>query len=547
MPTGATARRRHRSKPSEVKTRPPAWLPKRLDVIRSKRIKPSLTWLCCLAPLAALASNSPSPARLQFEVTIRKELAAPAKDGRMFVVLATTNNPEPRLTIGRTGLDAPEVLARDLKSFTSGTVAVPDQASFAFPLANLSALPSGEYFAQALFDSNTDLRSPNAPGNLYSKPQKLHVDSARDSTWRLELAQQIPPEQLAADTELVKFVRIQSKPLSEFYGRPIFLRAGVVLPRGYAQEPTRRYPLWVRIGGLDTRYTSVLGQMSGKAEFRKTWLADDTPRLILLQLDGAGPNGDPYYVNSANNGPFGDALVQELIPHVEARFRAVGQPRARFLSGVSTGGWVCLALQVFYPDFFNGAWSSCPDPVDFRALELVNIYKDDNAYVNLYGFERPSERSRDGDVKLTMRREVGVENLLGHGNSYTESGEQWGDWNAVFGPCGADSRPVPIWDAQTGKINHAVAEQWKKYDLRLVLEANWKTIGPKLRGKLHIAAGEADDYFLNNAVHLLEQSLAKADPPFVGKIVYGPGKGHGWMDLTLRQMLAEMQARAEAK
>jgi hypothetical protein len=150
-------------------------------------------------------------------------------------------------------------------------------------------------------------------------------------------------------------------------------------------------------------------------------------------------------------------------------------------------------------------------------------------------------------VKLTMRREVGAENLLGRGNSYTESGEQWGDWNAVFGPRGADSRPVPLWDAQTGRINHAVAEQWKKYDLRLVLEANWKTLGPKLRGKLHIAAGEADAYFLNNAVHLLDQSLAKADPPFVGKIVYGPGKGHGWMDLTLREMLAEMQAAAEAK
>jgi len=301
----------------------------------------------------------------------------------------------------------------------------------------------------------------------------------------------------------------------------------------------------VRIAGLNGRYTSILGQMGEKSDFRKTWLAGDTPRLILLQLDGAGPNGDPYYVNSANNGPFGDAVVEELIPHVEATFRAAGQPRARFLSGVSTGGWVCLALQVFYPDFFNGAWSSCPDPVDFRALELVNIYRDDNAYVNQYGNERPSSRDPNGDVKLTMRREVGVENLLGRGNSFTLSGEQWGEWTAAFSPRGADGRAVPLWDPQTGKIDHAVAEQWKKYDLRLVLEANWKSLGPRLRGKLHIAAGDADTYFLNNAVHLLDQALAKADPPFVGKIVYGPGKGHGWMDLSLRQTLDEMQAAAE--
>jgi S-formylglutathione hydrolase FrmB len=494
-----------------------------------------------------LAANSPDAPSFQFEVTIGKAITSPAKDGRLFVVLARTNNPEPRLALGRTGLDAPEVLARDLSAFGPGAVEVLDQSAFTFPLTNLSALPTRDYFAQALFDSDTELRSPNAPGNLYSRPQKLRLDPLRGGTWKLELTQQVPPDQLPADTEQVKFIKLQSKRLSEFYGRQIFLRAAVVLPRDYAREPTRRYPLWVRIGGLNSRYTSVLGQMGRKSELRDTWLADHTPRLILLQLDGAGPNGDPYYVNSANNGPYGNALTEELIPHIEATFRAVGQPRARFLSGVSTGGWVCLALQVFYPDFFNGAWASCPDPVDFRAFELINIYQDDNAYVNKYGNERPSARDPNGDVKLTMRREVGVENLLGRGNSYTRSGEQWGAWNAAFGPRGAEGRPIPLWDPQTGRINHAIADQWKKYDLRLVLEANWKTLGPKLRGKLHIAAGEADAYFLNNAVHLLDQSLAKADPPFVGKIVYGPGKGHGWMDLSIRQMLDEMQAAAEAK
>jgi S-formylglutathione hydrolase FrmB len=504
-------------------------------------------FLFCLMPLLALAANSPKTGPFQFEVSIANSLNTAAKNGRLFVVLARTNSPEPRLALGRAGLDAPQALAGDLTAFGPGTVAVLDQSAFAFPLTNLSALPAGEYSAQALFDSDTDLRSPNAPGNLYGEPQKIHLNPAQGGNYNLELAQQIPPDQSPADTELVKFVKIRSSRLSEFHGRPIFLRAAVVLPRDYAREPSRRYPLWVRIGGLNFRYTSVLGQMGKKSEFRDTWLAQDTPRLILLQLDGAGPNGDPYYVNSANNGPYGDALVEELIPHIEAAFRTVGQARARFLSGVSTGGWVSLALQVSYPDFFNGAWSFCPDPVDFRALELVNIYEDDNAYLNKYGNERPSARDSQGDVKLTMRREVGLENLLGRGNSYTLSGEQWGAWNAAFGPRGADGRPVPLWDPRTGKTNHAVAEQWKKYDLRLVLEANWKTLGPKLCGKLHIAAGEADAYFLNNAVHLLDQSLAKAAPAFVGKIVYGPGKGHGWMDLSIRQMLDEMHAAANAK
>jgi hypothetical protein len=500
-----------------------------------------------LLPAVALAAEGASQGQLQFEVTMAPSVTTTPRDGRLFVILARTNDPEPRLALGRTSLDAPQALARDITAFAPGAVAVLDHGAFAFPITNVSALPAGTYYAQALFDCDTDLRSPNAPGNCFSASRRVRLDPAQGGLVKLELARQVPPDPVPADTELVKFIKIQSPRLSQFHGRPIFLRAAVVLPRDYAREPTRRYPLWVRIGGLNSRYTGMLRQMSGKTELRQAWLAEDSPRLILLQLDGAGPNGDPYYVNSANNGPFGDALVQELIPYVEASFRAIGQPRARFLSGASTGGWVCLGLQVFYPDFFNGAWSSCPDPVDFRALELVNIYEDEFSYVNRYGNDRPSARTANGDVKLTLRREAGVENLLGRGNSYTLSGEQWGEWNAVFGPRGTDGRPVPLWDPQTGKINHAVAEQWKKYDLRLVLESNWKTLGPKLRGKLHIAAGEADAYFLNNAVHLLEQSLAKADPPFAGKIVYGPVGGHGWSDVSIRQMLGEMQAAADGK
>ena len=508
------------------------------------KLNPLLSFLLGVAPLVALPASSSNSAPWRFQVAINPGLATPAKDGRLFVILTRTNSPEPRLSLGRMGLNAPPTLARDLKGFAPGATAVVDASAFAFPITNLAELPPGDYFAQALFDCDTDLRSPAAPGNLYSQPQRIHLDPARGGAWKLDLTEKIPAEQLPAETEQVKFVKIQSKLLSEFHGRPIFLRAGIVLPRDYEREPSRRYPLWVEIGGLGARYTRVLGMMGENSHFRQTWQADDTPRLILLQLDGAGPNGDPYYVNSANNGPFGDALVKELIPHVEARFRAVGQPRARFLSGVSTGGWVCLALQVFYPDYFNGTWSSCPDPVDFRALELVNIYKDDNAYVNKYGNERPSVRDPYGDVKLTMRGELGVENLLGRGNSFTLSGEQWGDWNAAFGPRGADGRPVPLWDPRTGKIDPTVLDHWRQYDLHLVLERKWQSLGPKLRGKLHITAGETDTFFLNNAVHRLDEFLAKADPPFVGRIVYGMGKGHGWSDLSTRQMLDQMQAAA---
>jgi hypothetical protein len=489
-----------------------------------------------------------SASALRFEVSLGPGLLKNPQDGRLFVVLANQDAPEPRLLLGRNGPDAPEALALDVKALSPGNPVVFDEAAFAYPQTNLAAVPPGDYFVQALFDWNRDLRLAAAPENLYSAVLRTHLNPKEGGIVKLELSKQIPPEALPPDTDQVKCLKLQSKLLSDFHHRPIYLRAGVVLPRDYTNAPARRYPLWVQIGGFGDRFTSVKQLMSGGFRgFRSVWQAEDTPQFILLQLDGAGPLGDPYYVNSANNGPYGDALVQELIPYVEQKFRGIGQPRARVLSGTSTGGWVSLALQIFYPDFFNGTWSSCPDPVDFRAFELVNIYSDDYAYSNRHGNERPSERDLKGDVVLTMRREVGVENLLGRGNSYTLSGQQWGSWNAVYSPRGADGVPALLWDPLTGKIDHAVAERWKKYDLRLFVEENWKTLGPKLRGKLHIASGEADEYFLNNAMHMLNDFLTKAEPPFEGKIVFGPGKGHGWMYEGLREILGEMQSATQEK
>ena len=478
--------------------------------------------------------------RISFEVQRAAELNRTSPEGRLFVILSRTNAPEPRMTLGQSGRTAPQALARDVRGFTPGTKAVLDRNAFTYPQPQLADLPADDYYVQALFAANRDLNFPNAPGNLYGEPQKVRVDPAGGGVMKLELTRETPAEQLPADSSQVKFVKLHSRLLSDFHHRPMYLRAGIILPERYESDTQRRYPLWVRIGGLNTRFTVAERLMSGDSDFRKLWNAAKTPRFILLQLDGAGPYGDPYYVNSANNGPFGDALVQELIPYVEKQFRASGESHGRVLSGVSTGGWVALALQIFYPDDFNGAWSACPDPVDFRAFELVNIYEDTNAYSNRKGYARPSERDVNGDVTLTMRDEVGAENLLGRGNSFALSGQQWGAWNAVYSPRGADGLPLPLWDPLSGEIDRRVAAQWRKYDLRSVLEQNWQNLAPKLNGKLHIAAGEADQYFLNNAVHLLEAFFNHADPPFQGRIVYGPRKRHGWSDVDLPQMLQEM-------
>lgn len=481
---------------------------------------------------------------LRFEVTIKQGLISNRQSGRLFVFLGKRQSPEPRLTAGDTDINASPIFARDVTDFAPGVTIVVDNTAAAFPVESLSKLPAGEYFVQALFDSNIDLKSVNSPGNLYSAIQKLRIDPATNGTIKLELTAKIPDEQLPQDTQYVKYVKIQSDLLTKFHGRPIYLRAGVILPRDFSGEPSRRYPLRVHIGGYGRRFTGA-GAMMSQPEFRSAWMASDSPQMILLHLDGDGPYGDCYQINSANNGPYGDAITQELIPYVEKQFRAIGKPYARVVDGGSTGGWVSLALQVFYPDFFNGAWSYCPDGVDFRQFQLVNIYSDDNAYINRHGFERPSARDLNGDIQFTIRHECRMENVLGAGDSWTMSGQQWGAWNAAYGPRGDDRRPKPIWNPKTGEIDRTVIEHWKKYDLRLVLEQNWKTLGPKLRGKIRIWIGEADNYFLNNAVHLLDQFLSKADPPYKGKITYGPGKGHCWLSLTERQLIDEMAAAME--
>jgi len=489
---------------------------------------------------AATAAARQAPAPLRFEVTVAPGLINAPQNGRLFVVMATRDRPEPRMTIGHTGMDAAPVLAHDVAGFGPGKIGIIDRSAASFPIESLSALKPGDYFVQAVFDSNIDLKSVNAPGNLYSSVEKLHVDPDRGGLVKLQLNQAVPAETLPPEDQYIKWVKIQSAVLSKFHGRPIFLRAGVILPKDFDRDTARRYPLRVHIGGYGSRFTTVQRMMAEGSEFRRAWLDDSSPRMILLHLDGNGPLGDPYQVNSDNHGPFGDAITRELIPYVEQRYRGIGQSYARVIDGGSTGGWVSLALKVFYPDFFNATWSSCPDGVDFRGFQLIDIYKDKNAYVNQYGFERPSEREINGEVRFTMRHECLMENVMGLGDSWTMSGGQWGAWNATYGARSADGRPVPLWDPKTGAMDPTAVEHWKKYDLRLILEQNWKTLAPKLQGKLNIWVGEADNYFLNNAVHMLGNFLETANPPAKSRIVYGPGQGHCYRGITERQMMDEM-------
>lgn len=479
--------------------------------------------------LAAAAGTA--AAGLRFEVRLGPKVAPPPGPGRLLVALAPAGK-QPEFT--NTGPPGGPVAGTDVPAFGKDSVAVLDGSALLFPHGRLDDLPAGEYAAQAVFAFNRDVNLPDAPGNLRSAVTKVRLDPAAGTTVHLTLDDAFPDPH-PKDTATHKYLALPSRLLSAFHGRPMVYRVAVVLPPDFDRAPDKKYALHVHVGGFGTRYFHARGMTPD-------------PRFVQILTDGAGPFGDPYQVNSDNNGPYGDALTREVIPYVEKTFRCLGTPQSRFTSGASTGGWVSLALQVFYPDVFNGCWSQCPDGVDFRAYELIDIYSDANAYVNRFGFERPAKRTVDGDTIYSVRHECRLERVLGRGGRWELAGRDWASWNAVYGPHGKDGLPAPLWDGETGAIDRAVVKHWERYDLRLVLERNWATLGPRLAGKVHVWVGEADDYFLNNAVHRLHAMLARrTDPAFDGDIrieIRANHRGGGW---TRAEMLDAMAARAGVK
>jgi hypothetical protein len=335
---------------------------------------------------------------------------------------------------------------------------------------------------------------------------------------------------------------MKSEVLTKFWGRPIYLGAIVVIPEGWASHPSARYPLLVNHGHFPRDFNGFrttppgpevagfsLERAQSQYKFYQDWTTGKLPHMLLLLVQHANPYyDDSYAVDSANVGPYGEAINRELIPYIEKEFRGIGQGWARATYGGSTGGWETLATQIFYPDDFNGAWGACPDPVDFHAYQTVNIYDDKNAYWSIGPFGRvsqPEMRTPPGIILATTEGTNRWELVLG---THGRSGEQWDIWQAVFSPVGADGYPAEIWDQRTGVINHEVAEYWRQhYDLTAIMQRDWKTLGPKLVGKLHVMVGTADTFFLDHAVHLMQASMeASANPHYLPDFDYGVDQPH---------------------
>ncbi len=521
-----------------------------------------------------LASLAPMLSAQTITVSFPPVMSAKPLDGRMLFLLSNDPSQEPRMQID----DTPRsqmVFGVTVDGLRPGEGVTIDGNAAGYPIRSIKDVPPGDYTAQAVLniyetfhrsDAKTIKLAPDrgegqhwnlAPGNLYSAPQKIHIGPGAPPI-NISLDKVIAPIPPEPDTKYVRHLRIQSELLTRFWGRPMFLSAIVLVPEGFDEHPGAHYPEMVFEGHFPTRFDDFrttppdpnlkpdysyrfhlagynrIQQQEAYEEYKK-WISPGFPRVLVIQIQHANPYyDDSYAVNSANLGPYGDAIETELMPAVEKKFRGIGQGWARFLYGGSTGGWESLAVQMFYPDHYNGAFVACPDPVDFHAYMTTDLYHQPNIFY-LQGankqVEQPAMRDYLGHTLISVRANIAYEAALGdHGRS----GEQFDIWQAVYGPVGADGYPQPIFDKQTGEIDHQTADYWHDhYDLDAILQRNWSILGPKLQGKLHIYVGSDDTYFLNDAVYLMEDFLKTTGTPghgvpYQGEVKYGARAEHCW-------------------
>jgi len=511
-----------------------------------------------------MESNSPT-----FNISFAQELSESSVDGRVMLLISTNDEDEPRFQV-TDGVNSQLVFGIDVEELTAIDNVKFIGNKFGYPLSSLSELPEGDYYVQALLhkyetfnlstghtvklpmDKGEGQQWNKSPGNFFSQPQKLHITG--ESNIDIIMTEIIPPINPPQDTKYIKHIQMKSELLSKFWGRNMYLGANVLLPEGFDEHPEAHYPLIIfhghfpySFGGFRTEppekdleptyserfqldgYNII--QQQEAYDFYQQWISKNFPRVIIIEVQHATPYyDDSYAVNSANMGPYGDAITYELIPFVEEKFRGIGEGWSRFTYGGSTGGWEALAVQVMYPKEYNGCFAACPDPIDFRAYTVVNIYDDKNAYYidgDHRKVLRPGARDYLGHIKTYLKDSNYRELALG---TKSRSGQQWDIWEAVYSPQGEDGYPVRIWDKITGEIDHDVAKYWRdNYDLRYILERDWDKLGPDLQGKINIYCGEMDNYYLNNAVYLMEGFLeSTTDPYYGGEVDYGARDEHCW-------------------
>lgn len=504
--------------------------------------------LCLLVCLPIWAQDAQPKPKLKIRISLSKELAPGGASGRLLVLMTDASQPQQTVRVGFVP-GSTWIAAMEVTHLAAGAVIEFDPDANAYPRPFSQAKP-GSYQVMALLDANHSYAyNGEGEGDLKSEVVKLENLNSPDAKQdakpiELTLSRVNPARPKPADTESIKLVEFQSSALTQFWGRPITMRAGVVLPPSYAKDDKKSYATVYHIHGFGGDHTGAWRQGN---QLVKEMTDGKHAEMIHVYLDGSFPTGHHEFADSANNGPWGRALTEELIPHLEKKFRADAKPFARFLTGHSSGGWSTLWLQVKYPDVFGGTWSTAPDPVDLRSWTGINaaVGSTDNAYLEKDGSPKQLVR-QNGKWVATIEQFARQEAVTG------EYGGQFASFEWVWSPRGQDGRPMQLFNRETGKLDPAVLEAWQKYDIRLILERNWATLGPKLKGKVNVVCGDADTFRLNEAVVMLCSFFKEKKSDAVCEMV--PGRDHGnlsqpyqtYPDGLAARIYKEMAAKYEA-
>ena len=453
-------------------------------------------------------------AAVRFKVNLSSPtaLAGGTLSGRLLIFMTRAEKPLEMIEPDFTDPNAVWITAKEINAAAGSTIWV-DADELAFP-GGFSSAPEGEYQVMALLDRDHSYTyDGSGPGDIISKVIKVKMP---DKETELTLSNIIPEAKPPVVPPNVKIIDFESPALSKFWGRPIHMQASVVLPPTYDKNLGQKYPAVYSVHGYGGDH---LKPLRGVPNLVREMADGKRPEMIYIYLNAHCPLGHHVFADSANNGPWGTALVSEFIPYLEKQFRMDAKPSGRFLTGHSSGGWTTLWVMVTHPDFFGGTWPTSPDPVDFRNFTGPDItkYPPANAYNDNSG--KPYNLVRMGGKELmTVGQYAKQEYVTGY------YGGQFGSFNAVFSPKGDDGQPMKLFDVATGRIDPAVQKAWEKYDISLLLRNNWKTLGPKLKGKIHIIVGTADTFHLDEAVRLLDAEMKKLGSD--AKFTYLPGKTH---------------------
>jgi len=471
--------------------------------------------------IVSFFSCSLGPDTLEFRVQFTQDVSEESISGRVFVMLDDDANSNPMFS-------EKIIFAVDVNAWMPGDEVVLDEKAMGFPY-RMDQLPDGQYSVRALIDRNSlDWGLPDAPGNAYSS--KAVIDIAKEPVHLTidNLVIQKPFE----ETEIHKEVSITSKLLSDFYGRPIKMEAAVILPPSYNENPDRFYPVVYTLPGYGGLHDHIAMGEWNQNRYGMNKLGMDK---IFVFIDHDCVLGYHCFADSENNGPRGQALVEEFLPYVEKHYRVIPEANGRLLTGQSSGAWASLWLQVMYPDYFGGTWPVSPDPVDFRNFMGVNLYdQEENVFFEKDGTLRPLI-VKGGETVYTWKAISDKELITGPGG--------WmNTFEGVFSPKGEDDNPVQMWNRDTGEIDQEVVEFWKRYDIRLILEKNWQSLGPKLKEKLYIYVADDDDARLDDSIRLFQKSMEELGSDAFIKILDSGGHGDG----VWKQIIAEVHEQMDA-